>query len=1662
MADIVTESDLYNFNQGTDDPPPPPGFVADDLSTTNKALLSIPKGGSRLAGILVGSLNAPLSFIQGMQNAPIYNPEEWDKMEWYKKPLIMLGGGLESAGRSALKQGDFGEQYSAYYQSKTGSTLEKDFGAAAPIIQIGLDLIRDPLVGPAMAVDLAKLNIRTAGQFLKYIKSGATPFEGKAVSVVKGTTDDLAKLQADESAIRAEELVTENIDTAKLRQQIIDTLSNRKDKLTKDQFKLYDEKRAAASRDDASIWAYAHEAQGGEFPDLPVYGKEFETTDAAIRGFDDAIKIETEAAQANDYLQWAVKHIEGNIAPSAGVFVADVKSVLPEVTTESMWKQALEDIKNNPQKVEEIRAALIEKNPDYKGKIEPTTPTPEIVQPGEYSITAEDFELRPDKMKDLQKGIVSFKVGDKVISAKVGSKVNGQEVYNHSDLGVAKNLDFDTAIPGFLDKKGNFVEQYPKQPGATSAGKQPWEMTRDEFRKTWDTPEFRKEFPNYKGDQDHGAIIGEAIDKGKPVPPEVLKDYPELKGTGVDIPTRIVNLEKKKGKTKGPESILGRVMQDGGIKDDASYNSKLLRESPDGKRVMRKNGKYTADDWAAMLTDEGYVGIETGDKLIQSIESGEARNIFTPEKRDVMINRQIRSLEDEYLQTIDFDELARNERASQKDIKTEIIGELREEAKLSPSEEAAALKDAEDFFAEVSKKPVKEETANLPRLSYEETFELQPPETEWGATKGKSNLSPNEKLFGKPTEMQAFVGAGYGVEQDENGNVTVDPVKAALGMLGGFAATQIKFKPQSFNELAKNMSPDAQKVASMYADTMQARIDREATTFSKVRNSFVRMVTDVGGNLKREVKNIDPVFGKEVEIRKSLAAGASSKASNINQTYHDLIFKDLSVQDYEVMGSIINSKRTAHIDDYKGIGTVEHSRGLTGVEHLSYMDELEKADPVKFADLNARVDLYNDAMHEQLKAGFDEGLYSKEAYDDLVTHFYSPRKYLQHLDDVDFQTGSKLSVPEGSVIKSLDEGSVELMETRPDLLLAEVVNRRQSQIFNNKAARALYDFADVNPGNGIAEVAKIVKYTDDGKPVYETTPGGFQKVKMMENGEQKEILMPNEFAQEWVKNDPLINQSLATILRWGSGSTVLKAGATGYNPVFALANMARDLAQVWGVTTEYSAHAPVALMQLARDLNAVKGDVFKRSGRVMDYINEGGGMELLTYYGRFKGQGEIGEKLDNVGKLLGWIGETSEIWTRVALRERALRNGKSAEEATFIARNYMDFNQGGNVAKALDVGLPYLNAGIVGTRSVLRAAKESPATFAYKMAQLGVLASGLYFANMSVNPEVYKNVLDRDKEGNFIITTPLSYTDSDGIPRDAFIKIPKSQGQRVITTFFEAALAKIYEGKYPTQQMVQAIADFANSSFIPPSVAATLAYFGNYDAWTMDQVWKGSKVPASSEYNTDTNPLSVGLGQATGTSPMRIEAAFNKLVPSNNFFVGLVGGGIRAITNAFDPITEKKTLTEMALSNQAIKRFVSQTSPMNQYRLEHEEIKTKEVGRRFEQARELDKISDSYFKTRDPKTYQMIEQYIDAQPEEDQDRLIDRTNRHAQVAQLPDKFWWLSAGSMPPKARAEAFVKRWDEETINGRSRMIDLSGKINGFGGEDFVSEVDRIKGRK
>ena len=285
------------------------------------------------------------------------------------------------------------------------------------------------------------------------------------------------------------------------------------------------------------------------------------------------------------------------------------------------------------------------------------------------------------------------------------------------------------------------------------------------------------------------------------------------------------------------------------------------------------------------------------------------------------------------------------------------------------------------------------------------------------------------------------------------------------------------------------------------------------------------------------------------------------------------------------------------------------------------------------------------------------------------------------------------------------------------------------------------------PDNGLV---KQVKLGTEPRPQ-------MRDVFVMVKGKPKQIRMKSTDFVEWVERDTGVSLQTANFMRRWSGSNILRFMATAGNPEFAVSNLARDMAHIWLVTDEFSKNAFKAIPQMGSDMFHVFTDAVGRKGAYLDYINEGGGMSFLTH------QGRITEKtmgaLANFQKVVSYMGETSEIMTRLALRRRALTNLRKAggiktaddmllaqRQATWEARNFLDFSQGGSAIKAADNAIPYLNASIQGTRGLFRAARANPKAFIAKASQVMALSAGLYAANRFVNPKTLAQVSDPRQE----------------------------------------------------------------------------------------------------------------------------------------------------------------------------------------------------------------------------------------------------------------------------------------------------------------------------
>jgi hypothetical protein len=894
------------------------------------------------------------------------------------------------------------------------------------------------------------------------------------------------------------------------------------------------------------------------------------------------------------------------------------------------------------------------------------------------------------------------------------------------------------------------------------------------------------------------------------------------------------------------------------------------------------------------------------------------------------------------------------------------------------------------------------------------------------------------------------------------------------------------------------VTEQAAKVEEMYQQAEKELKDLRKLSWNRIKRGLRRAFVDMSGNVKAELLKRGQL-GKDAVIRKDLVRGASTKAKEDIGAYTKQIYDGLNETEEAILNRIIQSRRTIVLDEegkqiqqrldglkqqlaslntrFKQVKSkteaikieqarkkvrqsieqtkkrlrLKHPFGLLAEDHKAYIASLPQE---LYQKLNKRADAYFKAMGEQLDDLHKNGLISDSLYETLKEKGdYSPRQFIQWIDpEENYSFGGKKMTITSSGIKALDEGSERVMELNSRSLLHQVVGRTQARIFKNKANVALYRLAKNEPANGVIKIFKGDK-----------APGGFEIVTALVDGEQVQMLMPNTMAKEWVVADPAINAQLANVLGWISGSKILRPMATGINPEFALTNFPRDIAHVWLTTGEYSSTSPIAALQMGKDFITTFKDAFGRGQRWKDFLQQGGGMDFLTHQGAItrKVHGFIG----NIQTVMGYLGETSEIWTRLALRERALRNGKSETEATWIARNYLDFSQGGQITKAVDTVIPYLNAGIQGTRGIFRAAKQDPGVFTYKVAQLGVIATGVLLANLFKNRDQWDDIPERDKINNFIITTGMSYKDKSGNTRHIYFKIPKDQGQRIITALFEYPIRRMQGENVDIDYITKAAQEFIPyipTQNMPPTFEAIIGYYANKDFWRNEDIWKGPEVERKEEYNNYTPQGYIKWGRLSGMSPKRSKYTVEQFLTSGNIWTSLVGAGFNQIFDDMPKSERNKVTQEIVTQSPFIRRIARSTKPYTEQQRGVDEARLKSQTESYKVTRKLDELAYQYFDSQEQSDKQKVLDFIKQQPRIKQRALLQRVRRNKRYYNIPDRRWWVNLSSLDPETRATVFYTRWSQVSADEKRKLTHYMKTLPGIRSQRFMYKLNKLRSQQ
>lgn len=861
---------------------------------------------------------------------------------------------------------------------------------------------------------------------------------------------------------------------------------------------------------------------------------------------------------------------------------------------------------------------------------------------------------------------------------------------------------------------------------------------------------------------------------------------------------------------------------------------------------------------------------------------------------------------------------------------------------------------------------------------------------------------------------------------------------------------------------------------------------------------FKRSFVDRSGNIRLELLDKLGDEGYKVVQKMYLTKGANSLAANMLHQMRKEVYNGISKSEKLVLDKLILADRMVAIGKTEAGLKFNYPEGLTPAESAAYSElfpQLEKLPPNRAQLIRDRAKAHFEWMKIPLRDMLEAELISKEEFDLLEKHNYRKIKLVDIFDKrYTTKLGKKKRTVFDSGVEALAKGrTTDVFEPSSEIMALEVFNRAYGRVLNNEANKSLLAVARNDPQN------PFVRVREQGRNV----PSGWQRIFVYEKGERKPIYLSPEMAKEWITNNPEISYRTGQFLRYASASPVLRTFATGINWGFALANLPRDVMHTWFAARMfsdgkwsgvYSPHLPIFLPQIGVDLARVFTDAATKGPRYQEYIKEGGGMEFLVHQGRLFQRGRRLEgSVDKVMDYLGYFGETSEIMTRLAIRDRVIRkrarqqgltmeearkNKEITREATFAARDYMDFGQGGGITKAADNALPYLNAAAQGTRGLWRAAVDDPRIFAYKVAQLGAVTT-LVYAMMKENaPKTAANLQGSEvMENNLII--PLGdnfgFVDERGQTRYPYLKIPLDPGQKFFNTFFQASYDKWKGNEVDIDRVVESLKNTSpvGISNLPPTFSGFVGYTTNTDFWRNEDIWKKTKpfkFPRSGEESipgrtpqayTDLLTIQTEEGRR-GLSPARAQFAVEELTTSGTMWSYLAGKGYEKL---FVDVPQEKKEQHIAMTLSkvpVVKRFFGITNPYSKFAGKIEKAQEKDTIERFIQNRELDRLTEGHLFEKSVERKEVFK-YINSFKEKDiRDRLTERFDYQYAIRKLSERSFWLRLKGLNVEPRAQVYYDRWKSADQEERTQIAREASIIGGAGQvltNSFWNEFSRIR---
>ncbi|MEJ5125854.1 LPD38 domain-containing protein [Comamonas sp. MYb21] len=598
-----------------------------------------------------------------------------------------------------------------------------------------------------------------------------------------------------------------------------------------------------------------------------------------------------------------------------------------------------------------------------------------------------------------------------------------------------------------------------------------------------------------------------------------------------------------------------------------------------------------------------------------------------------------------------------------------------------------------------------------------------------------------------------------------------------------------------------------------------------------------------------------------------------------------------------------------------------------------------------FEDGTPRMPAYSAALRELnafneagLKIAKESGLIDQAAMDLMKDQPYVP--FYRLMEDGDIK-GARFSsgLINQQAFKKLKGGNQQI---NADLLQNTLLNwgHLYAAAARNRAALATMKDAE---GMGIA---------------YQVPADTKGAVKVMRDG----------VTEHWMIEDPYLLDAVSALhytpskLAQGMApfKRLLTMGVT-INPTFKIRNLIRDsLSAMAQSDLGYNPFANVAQGWKAMDKNSQTQASMLASGGIIKFgtqedtgalrrkIDKLGGTMLDK-----DGFGKLKSQMASLWETYEEFGDRTENANRAALYERLIAKGHSHAEASFMARDLMDFSMSGKweMVRFLTQTVPFLNARIQGLYKLGRAAAEDPKRFgaiagAVSLASLGLLAA-------YQDDEDWKKRDDWDRDSYWWFK----------IGNQAF-RIPKPFEVGSIGTMAERTAELMFSKEMTGKRFSERLSDMIFNTFAmdptPQAVKPLLDVYANKDSFSGKAIegFADERLRPQDRYSDRTSEVARLLGSWGLPDPVKLaKGDYSALSPKQIDFLmrGYTGWLSTVFTTATDtvlrPMMGRGDRPEMQMRDVFLAGNFVENLPTNSSRY---------VSTMYDQAREISQVWASY------------------------------------------------------------------------------------------------------